>query len=79
MTVAAVEYLLRSPDASWTDDRWEQLPNDGNHYEVIDGVLCRSTAPSFWHQRSIIRLMQHVATPLEANGVAIAAIAPLAF
>jgi Uma2 family endonuclease len=44
------ELLLRSPDADWDRSRWEQLPNDGNRYEVIDGVLYMSTAPSYFHQ-----------------------------
>ena len=26
------------------------LPDDGNRYEVIDGVLYRSTVPSYFHQ-----------------------------
>src|SRR5690349_3111394 len=37
-TAAALEYVLHSPDASWCYDKWEKLPNDGNRYEVIDGV-----------------------------------------
>ena len=49
-TTTAPELHLHSGDASWTRERWERLPNDGNRYEVIDGVLYLSTAPSFFHQ-----------------------------
>lgn len=42
--------VLRSPDADWDLDRWETLPADGNRYEVIDGVLYMTTAPSSYHQ-----------------------------
>src|SRR4051812_17360191 len=77
MTVAEVEFLLRSPDACWSYDKWERLPNDGNRYEVIDGVLYMSTAPSFGHQRSIARLVRHVAIPLEDCGFATYAFAPI--
>ncbi|HSH82342.1 MAG TPA: hypothetical protein VLA19_27760 [Herpetosiphonaceae bacterium] len=44
------ELVLRSPTASWDLARWETLPNDGNRYEVIDGVLYMTTAPSTYHQ-----------------------------
>lgn len=52
MTVIAglPELTLRSPDATWDRDKWELLPDDGNRYEVIDGVLYMTTAPSAFHQ-----------------------------
>lgn len=77
MTVATLEFVLHSPDASWNYERWEQLPADGNRFEVIDGVLYMSTAPGFFHQRSVVRLVQMVATPLEDQGIAISAVAPI--
>lgn len=77
MAVTNVEYLLQSPDASWCYEKWEQLPDDGNRYEVIDGVLYMSTAPGYLHQRTIIRLVRHVGIPLEDEGVAESTIAPI--
>jgi len=41
------------PQGQWTYADWEALPDDGNRYEVIGGVLYMSTAPSFLHQRII--------------------------
>jgi Uma2 family endonuclease len=35
---------------AWTAADWERLPNDGNRYELIDGVLYVTTAPSPLHQ-----------------------------
>jgi Uma2 family endonuclease len=63
-------------DASWNYARWETLPDDGNRYEVIDGVLYVSTSPSYWHQQCIVRLTLHVAAPLLARGVAATSPAP---
>ena len=58
------ELALRSSGADWNRERWEQLPDDGNRYEVIDGVLYMTTAPSNFHQwiiRQIVRrLFQQV-------------------
>ncbi len=48
--VTVPELALRSHDATWDRARWETLPDDGNRYEVIGGVLYMSTAPSFFHQ-----------------------------
>lgn len=44
------ELAMRSHLPEWNRERWEQLPNDGNRYEVIDGVLYLTTAPSPFHQ-----------------------------
>lgn len=72
MASAHIELLLRSPDASWDYARWEQLPDDGNRYEVIEGVLYMSTAPSLFHEWILKRLTRLVGDPLEDDGVAIA-------
>jgi len=56
------ELALRSLDASWSRERWEQLPADGNRYEVIDGVLYLTTAPSNFHRSD-----SHKDRPYEAR------------
>jgi len=64
ITTMLPELTLRSPEADWDRARWETLPADGNRYEVIDGVLYMTTAPSSFHQwiiRQIVRvLFQHI-------------------
>ena len=54
------ELTLRSCDAIWDRAKWELLPDDGNRYEIIDGVLYMTTAPSYFHQwiiRQIARML----------------------
>jgi Uma2 family endonuclease len=77
MVVSEIEFQLRSADASWCYDKWQQLPDDGNRYEVIDGVLYMSTSPSFWHQGSILLLVEHVGLPLKQRGIAVMSAAPV--
>lgn len=77
MVVSEIEFQLHSADASWCYDKWERLPDDGNRYEVIDGVLYMSTAPGFRHQRTVLRLDRNVGVPLESEGVAMAVAAPV--
>jgi Uma2 family endonuclease len=68
MTVAIPELVLRSINGDWDYARWETLGDDGNRYEVIDGVLYRTTAPSNFHQWIVGRLMRHVGIPFEDQG-----------
>ena len=77
MAVTNVDYLLRSTKATWCYEMWQTLPDDGNRYEVIDGVLYMSTAPGYRHQRSIMRLIRHVGIPLEDAAIAELNAAPI--
>ena len=40
----------------WTFDDLNDLPDDGNRYEVIDGELFVSPAPALRHQEAVGRL-----------------------
>ena len=77
MTIAEPHLVLRSLDTTWCYARWEQLPDDGNRYEVIDGVLYMTTSPSFFHQWIIMRLLQLVGFPAQEQGLAYAITAPV--
>jgi Uma2 family endonuclease len=77
VTVAFPELALRSHDATWNYARWEQLPDDGNRYEVIDGVLYMTTAPSNFHQWIVRRLDRFVGIPLEDQALAYVFTAPI--
>lgn len=77
MTVVSPELVLRSLDPTWDYARWEQLPDDGNRYEVIDGVLYMTTAPSFFQQWIAMRLLQFVGFPAQDQGLAYAVSAPI--
>src|SRR5437762_4406973 len=68
--VTSPPLALRSHDATWNRERWEQLPDDGNRYEVIDGILYMTTAPSNFHQWIITRLLRFVGFPAEDAGLA---------
>ena len=57
----------------WTVADWERLPSDGNRYELIDGVLYVTTAPSPLHQwcsDSLVYLLRtHLAEQKPAKGI----------
>jgi Uma2 family endonuclease len=77
VTVTLPELALRSHDATWNYARWEQLPDDGNRYEVINGVLYMTTAPSTFHQWIVRRLDRFVGMPLEDQDLAYVFTAPI--
>ena len=41
---------VHAPDVDWTVERALALPEDGNRYEVLDGELFVTPAPSWGHQ-----------------------------
>jgi Uma2 family endonuclease len=65
------------PQGQWTYADWETLPDDGNRYEVIDGVIYMSTAPSSFHQWIIMHLYGYLGFPAEQKQLAYSFVAPI--
>jgi Uma2 family endonuclease len=61
-------YML-SASPYWTAEMVLALPEDGNRYEVIDGELLVSPAPSWTHQAAVGRLSARLLNYLDANRV----------
>ena len=60
----------------WTVDDVHALPDDGNRYEVIDGELLVTPAPSLDHQRLVFLLATSLRDFLERNPVGEVVISP---
>jgi Uma2 family endonuclease len=65
------------PQGQWTARDWENLADDGNRYEIIEGVVYVSTAPSYFHQWIIKRLVHKLGVPAEEQGLATVDFAPI--
>src|SRR5690348_7957847 len=65
------------PQGHWTYADWEMLPDDGNRYEIIDGVLYMTTAPSNFHQWIIQKLYRYIGVPMEDQELGFAFAAPI--
>lgn len=65
------------PQGRWTYADWEQLPDDGNRYEIIDGVLYMTTAPSYFHQWIIQGLQEYIGIPVRRQKLGFAVAAPI--
>jgi Uncharacterized protein conserved in cyanobacteria len=46
-------------ESGWTVDDYFELPEDGNQYEIVDGILELKPSPTTDHQR-VIRQLDHV-------------------
>ena len=71
------DLVLRSPAPDWNRARWEQLPVDGNRYEVIEGVLYMSTAPSSFHQWISRQIFLVLVRQIDDAGVGLSFYAPM--
>lgn len=60
----------------WTAEMVRALPDDGNRYEVLDGALFVSPAPSAIHQRAVFLLCSILHRYTEAHGIGEAMISP---
>ena len=72
-----IELVLHSAEANWDRDRWDELPDDGNRYEIIDGVLYMSTAPSPLHQWISRQTQRLLYSQLDDKGLGITFDAPI--
>jgi Uma2 family endonuclease len=71
------DLALRSSGATWDRARWETLPDDGNRYEVIDGVLYMTTAPSSFHLWIIRQIVRVLFRQIDDAGVGVTLWAPI--
>ena len=53
----------------WTVEMLDTLPDDGNRYEVIDGELFVTPAPSHVHQRAVLELLLLLGAYVELVGL----------
>jgi Uma2 family endonuclease len=65
------------PQGRWAVVNWERLPADGNRYEIIDGKLYMTTAPSTFHQWIVGRWIRHIGIAAEERGLGTWLTAPI--
>ena len=53
----------------WTIEDLDRLPDDGNRYEIIDGALYVTPAPSLSHQRAVRLILSSLSAYVELHGI----------
>ncbi len=61
----------------WTYHHYAALPDDGQRYEIIDGVLLMTPAPGIPHQKAAQHIFRYLATLVEDAGLGQVFIAPV--
>jgi Uma2 family endonuclease len=67
---------MPQPIADWTVERVLALPDDGNRYEVVDGELLVSPAPSLIHQRAVRAFYRRIDPYVETHRLGCTLLAP---
>lgn len=67
---------LWPPQGQWTYDDFLRLPDDGRRYEIIEGVLYVTNAPSYEHQFTVTELVRQLANFVIERGLGVVLAAP---
>lgn len=60
----------------WTYDDYASLPDDGQRYEIVNGVLVMSPAPDGPHQDAVLRIAHYLLMHVEFAGLGKVRVAP---
>ena len=66
--VTPADWVPGPKQGSWTYDDYAALPNDGHHYEIVNGVLLMALAPGPDHQSIAVRLTYYLFAHVELDG-----------
>lgn len=75
--VTPADWVLGPKQGEWTYDDYAALPNDGQHYEIVHGVLVMTPSPDVMHQRISGRIFRYLSTYVEDAGLGLVFTAPL--
>ena len=64
------------PQGQWTYDDYLRLPDDGQRYEIIEGVLYVANAPSYEHQYTVSELLGELRAFVKARELGVVITAP---
>ena len=67
--ITPADWVPGPAQGSWTYDDYAALPNDGNRYEIVDGVLIIAPAPSPEHQDIVGMIFHHLLVHIKFAGL----------
>jgi len=68
MTIRA-DHVSGCKQGRWTYAKYAAIPDDGNRYEVVDGVLYMTPSPNLGHQGSVTHFTAHLFAHVEVPGL----------
>ncbi len=67
--VMPADWVPGPPQGTWTYDDYAALPNDGHRYEIVNGVLVMTPAPTPEHQEIIGEIYSALRTHIKLAGL----------
>jgi Uma2 family endonuclease len=67
--VTPADWVPGPPQGSWTYEDYAALPDDGNRYEIVNGVLIMTPAPSPEHQSITVRMAYYMFPHIDLAGI----------
>lgn len=63
--VTPADWVLGPPQGSWTYKDYAALPEDGRHYEIVNGVLMMAPAPTPDHQDIVAMIVHYLVSQVK--------------
>jgi Uma2 family endonuclease len=60
----------------WTYAHYAALPEDGQRYEIVDGVLYMAPSSNRWHQDAVLLISHYLVTHVKLKGLGQVFVAP---
>lgn len=76
LALPATEAASWPAQGEWTWEDYLRLPDDGNRYEIIEGVLYVTAAPIYDHQFSVSELFAELHRFVKDRGLGVVLVAP---
>ena len=67
--VLPADWVPGPAQGSWTYDDYAALPDDGQRYEIVNGVLVIAPAPTPEHQDIVLEIAAHLRTHIKLAGL----------
>lgn len=67
--VLPADWVPGPQQGSWTYDDYAALPDDGQRYEIVNGVLVMAPAPTPEHQDIVLEIAAHLRTYIKLAGL----------
>jgi Uma2 family endonuclease len=74
--VTPADWIPGPEQGSWTYADYTALPDDGQRYEIVNGVLLMTPSPSGAHQDTVGEIFYHLRTHLKLTGFGMVRLAP---
>jgi Uma2 family endonuclease len=74
--INSVSTQVQPAPGEWTYEDYLALPDDGNRYEIIEGVLYMTNAPGLEHQFTVVQLVKKLSIFVDENKLGLVLTAP---